>query len=314
MKADPKRIEKGMYWDRALSIVEGCSPVSPGCDNCWSAKATETRSHQNNPKIKARYAGLTHEGGEWSGRVRLMHNDLEKPARVRKPTVWAVWNDLFHPKVMECLKPSLCNPESFLDQAFLMMRHCWQSTFLILTKRPENMLRFYHSFYAKHPGYWSSNIWLGITAENQQQYDDRWEIASQIPITNLFVSGEPLLGPIDFSKHKKLPRWFVVGGESGSKARPMHPDWARSLRDQCQDACVPFFFKQWGSWYPFYDRGKDDPDWRKIPRESKNICRINLEGGIGFHGDRVVYFKRASKKKAGRLLDGRTWDEFPGDE
>lgn len=87
----------------------------------------------------------------------------------------------------------------------------------------------------------------------------------------------------------------------------MHPDWARGLRDQCQAANAPFLFKQWGSWETVYDRDHDDPDWRRCPKARDNSERyVNLEGGHGFHGDRVVFARRVSKKAAGRLLDGRT--------
>lgn len=105
--------------------------------------------------------------------------------------------------------------------------------------------------------------------------------------------------------------WVIVGGESGKNARPMHPDWARSIRDQCVAAGVPFLFKQWGEWEPFYDRDVDDPDWRNIPEESNTMRRMNLAGGCGFHGERLVYFKRVGKSKSGRTLDGREWNEFP---
>jgi len=108
--------------------------------------------------------------------------------------------------------------------------------------------------------------------------------------------------------------WVIVGGESGDRARPMHPYWARSLRDQCAAAGVPFFFKQWGAWTAVYDRDRDDPDWRRCDTVA---CRtpdgrwLNLDGGHGFHGERVVRVYRVGKKAAGRLLDGRTWDQFP---
>jgi protein gp37 len=95
----------------------------------------------------------------------------------------------------------------------------------------------------------------------------------------------------------------------------MHPAWARDLRDQCTDAGVPFFFKQWGAWAPILDRDKDDPDWR---REYSNALAegpdrrwLNLDGGRGFHGERFHVMARVGKKAAGRLLDGREWSEMP---
>jgi len=106
--------------------------------------------------------------------------------------------------------------------------------------------------------------------------------------------------------------WIIVGGESGPGARPMHPDWARSVRDQCQAAGVPYLFKQWGDHDMSYDRDRDDPDCRRCDSVARAPGRwINLAGGHGFNGERVHYAKRVGKKAAGRLLDGRAWDEFP---
>jgi protein gp37 len=106
------------------------------------------------------------------------------------------------------------------------------------------------------------------------------------------------------------PRLDLVidGGESGP--RLTHPDWFRSLRDQCQAAGVKYFHKQNGDWVPFYDRDRDDPDWQNVPRNNAKVKRLNLAGGCGFHGDRVVYFRRR-KESDGRLLDGREWNEMP---
>lgn len=109
--------------------------------------------------------------------------------------------------------------------------------------------------------------------------------------------------------------WVIVGGESGHKARPMHPDWARSLRDQCQAAGVPFFFKQWGEYSCTYDRDAEDPDWRHcdiVARRDQPGQWLNLAGGQGFHGERVVRMRKVGKARAGRLLDGREWNDMPG--
>lgn len=107
--------------------------------------------------------------------------------------------------------------------------------------------------------------------------------------------------------------WVIVGGESGPGARPMHPDWARALRDQCAAYDVPFLFSQWGEHSLAYDRDRDDPDFRRCDRMARLPGRwINLAGGHGFNGERVHYAERVGKKPAGRRLDGRTHDEFPG--
>jgi protein gp37 len=100
--------------------------------------------------------------------------------------------------------------------------------------------------------------------------------------------------------------WVIVGGESGPGARPMHPDWVRALRDECAAAGVPFLFKQWGEHSLGYDRERDDPDWRRCGEQARKHPGqwLNLEGGTGFHGERVHYAARVGKKAAGRLLDG----------
>lgn len=111
-------------------------------------------------------------------------------------------------------------------------------------------------------------------------------------------------------------QWIIVGGESGPNARPTHPDWVRSIRNQCAGAGVPFFFKQWGNWAIAIDRDKDDPDRRadysnKFSDSRKNIAWLNLAGGRGFHGERFHVMRRATKSNAGRLLDGIEHSAFP---
>lgn len=183
------------------------------------------------------------------------------------------------------------------------------------------------------------NVWLGVSIERQQEADERIPLLLQTPAAIRFISAEPLLGPIDLTDitwpkdRRRFPEtddltdarsslhviegskldWVIVGGESGPGSRPMHPDWARSLRNQCAAAGVPFFFKQWGSWYPWIDRDNDDPDWRQpyVDYREPNFQILNLAGGRGFHGERVHVMRLCSKKSAGRTLDGMIHNEMP---
>jgi protein gp37 len=162
-----------------------------------------------------------------------------------------------------------------------------------------------------HGGPWPlPNVWLGVSVENRAQ-KERIDQLRQVPAAVRFLSIEPLLENLGELNLEGV-HWVIVGGESGIGARPMHPDWVRSIRDQCVEAGVAYFFKQWGSWSVVYDRDKDDPDWRNCPKANSNRERyLNLAGGHGFHGERVLFVRNVPKKEAGRELDGRTWDEFP---
>lgn len=236
------------YWDEAWSLVEGCAHKSPGCDNCWSESATAMRACQRNPAIRARYGELT-DGGRFTGDVRLMHSDLDKPLRRKKPTTYAVWNDLFHEGV----------PESFIFNALGVMRLCPQHTFIVLTKRADRMpyVIDHTKWYAgslwratrrfsenppRHSRFPLPNLWLGVTVENKDALP-RVDDLRNTPAAVRILSCEPLLGSLDGINLDGID-WVIAGGETGPNARPMHPDWVRGLRDQCQGAGVAFFFKQ----------------------------------------------------------------------
>lgn len=156
------------------------------------------------------------------------------------------------------------------------------------------------------------NVRIGVTAEDQPRADERIPILLELPAAGHYVSYEPALGPVNFSpwlekrpRKNEAPRidWVICGGESGSGARPMHPDWARSARDQCLETGTPFFFKQWGEWWP--EREADDVrdlGWLDAS-EVDRVHRTDLPT--------PVQMRRVGKKLAGRELDGRTWDGFP---
>ena len=260
-------IDAGRYWDKALTLVEGCTPVSAGCDNCWSA-AMAHRFKQ----------GLT-DKGKFTGSIKIREDNLELPLKTKKPTVWAIWNDLFHEDVSI----------EFIADVFNIMTSCryvckkrhehdfdceTEETgheYLILTKRPERMKEIINKLpnfigecwsgdtalsMTMEWGDWLENVWFGTSIENQQTADER--IPHLLQITGKkFLSVEPCLGDIDLRKYlasaigehypyKPAFDQVICGGETGRNARPCHPDWVRRLRDQCQVAGVPFFLKSLG--------------------------------------------------------------------
>lgn len=193
---------------------------------------------------------------------------------------------------------------------------------------------------AHHGGSNMPHLWLGTSIEDQATADDRIPHLLATPAAVRFLSAEPLLGPVDLTRivikpsdapergkppvsinalkgwyggadHGPAPvHWTICGGESGPGARPMHPDWARSLRDQCQAAAVPFFFKQWGEWFP----GGVEPDGSGIcayPDDSHDPEACMWEGRWKYTEVEKQGFLRVGKGRAGRLLDGREWNEWP---
>ena len=243
-----------------------CTPISEGCANCWHIAVADRLS--KNPTMhlwdRAHYAGEKDQSGEIIG---LKAKELEAPYRRKKPAIIGVqfMGDLFHESVSF----------NHIHQVWDAMKACPQHIFVVLTKRPERMQGVVELIYSKERMGWANGFWnhvyLGVTAENQQRADERISVLIDIPAAVHFVSLEPLLGPIDlthfdpggmnnwnllggkgfvdgFGEVEKMPfeclDWVICGGESGPNARPMHPDWARGLRDQCQEAGVPFFMKQ----------------------------------------------------------------------
>jgi len=257
---------------------------------------------------------------------------LEEPLKIKKSKRIFVCSmgDLFHEKLAY---------NWITDVWRIMSRANWH-TFYILTKRPKLMKNFIDHYFkfqiaANIPLENISHIWLGVSVENQQTADERIPILLSIPAAKKFVSCEPLLGPINFGwgdentikecrekgqqacswcpdrectdNTTTFLDWVVAGGETGPGARPCHPDWARGIRDQCQAARVPFFFKGFGTWQPIDQPWEQDSPKPLAPNEDW----LNLRGGCGFHGEEVWRMRKTGKKAAGNLLDGKEWSEQP---
>ena len=243
--------------------LNGCSKISEGCRNCYAEKLAARLKAMG----VAGYKDTINEAGQWSGKITANVKQLDKPMNWKRGKIIFVCSmgDLFHDAV----------PTVALHQILSVIKKCPQHTFLLLTKRPENALaasqsvRFSHFFDLP-------NIWMGVTAENQEMLNKRIPILLQIPAAKRFVSIEPMLGSIDIT-NKGLRNaysrptdyytepatgkrigiewtdpgdafigldWVICGCESGPARRPMDIEWAKNLKNQCVSAGVPFFFKQ----------------------------------------------------------------------
>ena len=320
------------WTDETWNPLSGCSKVSPGCDHCYA----ETIAH--------RFAGTTAYPDGFT--VTLRPERLGQPLRWTRPRMVFVnsMSDLFHDDV----------PDDYIVDVFAVMAMARRHTFQVLTKRHGRMRSL-----LSDPGFSSElrerigivkypdvptaawplpNVWLGVSTENHQWASIRIPTLLDTPAAVRFISAEPLLGGINLcactgldnracplhADHAHLD-WVIVGGESGPRARPMHLNWARGLRDQCVAAGVPFLFKQHGQWSPaapldaasradyrnahtiaddgtLYAPGDlaypDGPRYREALRAGHNRAHLHTTFRVG-------------KKAAGRELDGRLWDQYP---
>jgi protein gp37 len=208
--------------------------------------------------------------------VTFHPDKIDAPLNWRRPRrIFVVsMGDIFHKDVHD----------EWLDQIFNTIVKCKPlgHKFMLLTKRPENILSNPNTMRLLQEVLHLKNVWVGVTAENQETLDARVPLLLKVPAVIRFVSIEPMLSQINILRRYltgiSTPKldWVICGGESGNSARPMRPEWVRSLRDQCIENQVPFFFKQWGT--------------------------------FAWQGDKPV---KVGKKKSGRILDGRTWEQFP---
>lgn len=218
--------------------ITGCTKISSGCKNCYAERMAK--------RLQAMGQANYRKGFDLS-----MHSHvLEYPLNWKKPQTIFVnsMSDLFHKDV----------PLEFIERIFDVMNRAHWHTFQILTKRSDRLVQVHKELK------WSKNIWMGVSVESGK-YKSRMNDLRKTGAFVKFISFEPLVGKVGKLNLKKID-WAIVGGESGPGARPMDPDWAEEIRDQCLEQEVPFFFKQWGG---------------------------------------------VNKKKTGRVLNGRTWDQMP---
>lgn len=365
--ADKSAIE---WTDATWNPIVGCSIVSPGCVRCYAMRMAARIEAMGGAK---HYAGTTQAskaGAVWTGKLALAPERIQtQPLRWKEPRRIFVnsMGDLFHEDV----------PDEWIDQVFAVMAVTPHHTHQVLTKRANRMRRYLADPTTRRRVYdlacslvierqievvlmapgiderhappgprvyldrWPlPNVWLGVSAERQQEADERIPELLATPAAVRFVSAEPLLGPIDFTRlslgrskatggelagydveftlnaltgapKTGIPAldWIIVGGESGPGARGMHPAWARSIRDQCRDASTAFFFKQWGAWAPSTPEaasGNPRSGWRCLAAHPHVARAQELYPEAG-----AEFIANVGKKAAGRLLDGIEHNGMP---
>jgi len=236
------------WTEQTWNPTTGCTKISPGCKHCYAEAMAK------------RLQAMGARGYENGFNLSILPERLVQPLMRRKPTTYFVnsMSDLFHNDI----------PFGFLDQVFDVIKRTPQHTYQILTKRSARMRKYFASRVVP------DNVWLGVSVENRKYGLPRVDDLREIKAGIRFLSVEPLLedvGEIDL----RGIHWVIVGGESGPKARPMKVEWVETIKDQCEQDGVAFFFKQWGGW-----------------------------GADG---------KKRPKRNNGRLFAGKTWDEMPSE-
>lgn len=336
------------WTDMTWNPVRGCSKVSRGCDHCYAIREAHRFSKAGQP-----YAGLTKTDPlNWTGVALEIPRLLYAPLKIRQPKRIFVnsMSDLFHEHVSV----------DFIAEVFATMSFAGRHTFQILTKRADRMRvvltskTFETAFNGEVARRWNlelamgsttesprlplANVWLGVSAEDQETADARIFELWETPAAVRFVSLEPLLSPVDLFywsqktvlqpyqamgsrfgevltkyRQKTMLDWVIVGGESGPHARPMHPAWVTAIRDQCLHRNIPFFFKQWGEW-TVHDSSPIDAEIRPYGNCDEIVIDEvgrDLSGCPGLWDGRETVLYRVGKKRAGRSLGGREWNEMP---
>lgn len=350
------------WTDHTWNLWEGCEKVSPGCKHCYAERERDhwlkivewgpmgQRKMMSMPTINAPL--------KWDKECKR----LGKRRRVFTMSLgdfFEDWNGIIINHKKEQLfntehEMFVANPignavavriEEIRKIGFEIMTRSTNLDFLVLTKRPENVMRMVPSEW-RHQ--WPAHVWMGTSVENQEYADKRIPHLLEIPSRVHFLSMEPLLGKVDLSAfvlkqdlfncqkcgeefasgeadrngrhpycggqgdpegfvyHTQID-WVIVGGESGDDARPMHPSWPLGIRDLCINADIRFFFKQWGEWESVVVEDEHlEPEMIRVDTEGRDLTDL-----AGLWDESDAFLRRVGKKKAGRLLDGREWNEVP---
>ena len=344
--------ESGIEWcDRSdWNPIRGCTRVSEGCRNCYAEAIAARFSGPGQPFHG--FAERTVNGPRWTGKVGLIEDRLTLPLRWRKPARVFVNSafDLFHESIPDAWIDRVFAVMAMAPQHIfqvLTKRPERMRDYFAARQEGDPWAEAADEIAdivgnSDHPAVLEPkdiplrNVWLGVSIEDQSRADARIPILLDTPAAVRWISAEPLLGPIEIGPIVRAATlagkiagvsgdgtkpigWIVAGGESGPGARPCHPDWARSLRDQCAAAGVAFFFKQWGEWIDFRQFGATS--WRDDTPQRlgyRGPCVGTFYGGKQhfsgpfetLHKENLILAKRG-KRAAGRLLDGVTHDAFP---
>jgi protein gp37 len=294
--AENSKIE---WTDHTFNPWTGCTKVSPGCDHCyaegWAKRAGFVQWGAGQPRRRTTEANWR-KPLQWNAG----HQDFLTLYGRRQRVFCASLADVFDNEV----------PPEWRAELFALIASTPNLDWLLLTKRIGNVAKMIEAPGMQKCGL-PSNVWLGATIVNQEEADRDIPKLLEVPARVRFLSMEPLLGAVNLRPYfwsgddtGPLPGidWVIVGGESGPKARPMHPDWSRSLRDQCEAACVNFLFKQWGEFAP------TERTMAEVAASPRKLVPVPLLADSPYP---AALLDRVGKKTAGRVLDGVTHDGYP---
>ena len=288
--AENSKIE---WTDHTFNPWIGCQKVGPGCDHCY-AEIWDARGMQGGPT----------RWGPHVARTRTSAANWRKPIAWDKGAAAAGRRArVFCASLADVFDNHASIADEWRDDLWRLIEATQRLDWLLLTKRPGNignMLPAPLDFEWLYP-----NVWLGCTVTSREEMLRDAPKLKAVPAVIRFWSVEPLLGDLGEIPSDLMPDWIIVGGESGRHARPMHPDWVRSLRDQCAAAGVPLHFKQWGEWAP-------TGDWYENYHVSLPVMGWNGERWTDDARTGGEWVARVGKRVAGRLLDGREWNGMPG--